>query len=234
MKLHFLLASLLLVHIANASTINICIKKKEEGYTSMLSGATVKCWDEDSLDADDLMTGTGTTDSNGCVTLTYTKKISTVLSPCAGWDCTSNPNIYCKVAKTGLYPLYTDTKEDWNQTNVANFGTVTIYPDRTGDPGGTPNGCGPVTLWPGINSVADILSGFGDQCDNHDLCYGNCYESKKNCDLEFKSMMYSKCNDVWDTKDSKNLCKSVAYGMYKIVKDYGADAYNSAQEMFCS
>lgn len=100
-----------------------------------------------------------------------------------------------------------------------------------GDPG-TTNGCGPESLWPGIADVASFLTGFGDQCDNHDLCYNNCGETQTSCDEEFRDMMYSECNDFWDSQAGQDACKVVADGMYALVRDNGEDAYNGAQEAY--
>jgi hypothetical protein len=219
--MNFVLLLLLLVSVANAATIKICVKKKEEGITAALSRAAVQCWDEDSLDTDDAMTSTKLTGSNGCVTRSYTKKTSSLFK-CTGWDCSTNPDIYCKVTKPGLYPLYTDTKQDWNQDTTANFATVIVYPKRTGDPGQT-NGCGSVYLPSKISSLD--LTGFENPCNNHDLRYSNCLETKQNCNLELKFMMYSQCNDPEDTSISKATCKTVADEMYELVRDYGSDAY---------
>ena len=104
-----------------------------------------------------------------------------------------------------------------------------IFPDRVsrGDPG-TVNGCGPASDWDDINSVADFLTGFANQCNNHDLCYTNCSETKESCDDEFLDMMESECNDDWDFS-SKDPCKTVAYGMYSLVRDYGQDAFDASR-----
>jgi hypothetical protein len=123
--------------------------------------------------------------------------------------------------------------EDHNQGIVANFGTVYIFPNRVarGDPG-TINGCGPASLWPGINDVANFLTGFADQCNNHDLCYNNCGETQAWCDEEFRDMMYSDCNDFWDSQSTKAACKAVADGMYALVRDHGSAAYVAARAAY--
>jgi secretory phospholipase A2 len=123
--------------------------------------------------------------------------------------------------------------EDHNQNIVANFGTVYIFPNRVarGDPG-TYNGCGPESLWPGITDAATYLTGFADQCNNHDLCYSSCGETQASCDEEFRDMLYSDCNDYWDSQGTKAACKSVADGMYLLVRNLGADAYVISQAAF--
>jgi Group XII secretory phospholipase A2 precursor (PLA2G12) len=183
------------------------------------------------LDADDQMTGVMTTNSVGSVSLTFTSKSPAWYNPCTAWDCPgyTNPDIYCVITKQGFYEVYTDTKEDWNQNNVADFGTVLIYPKRT-TPVGEANGCGAASFWPGINQIANFLTGFEDQCNNHDYCYSTCSETKIDCDLEFRDMMYSKCNKSWDTSD-KSLCKSVASQMFDLVRtSTGDDAYAASRK----
>jgi hypothetical protein len=257
----------LLGSLAHGAKIKLCVKARENGIDKKLSGAKVKCWDEDIPGLDSPMTVTKTTGSSGCVTLSYTKKINTVNNPCAGWDCPGypNPDIYCTVTKRNKFPvrtcckippvigsdhnvshtrthahthslslqLYTGTIGDSNQDSVANFGTVYIFPNREarGDPGAI-NGCGPASLWPGITDVASFLDDFADQCNNHNLCYNNCGETQVWCDEEFRDMMYSVCNDVGYSQSTKAACKSVADGMYALVRDHGSAAYVAAQAAY--
>ena len=91
---------------ANAGTIRICVQAKEGGTASALQGAAVKCYDED-WDADDDMTSTYYTGSDGCATLSYTSKSPKWYNPCTAWDCPgyTNPDIYCKVTKSNYYPV---------------------------------------------------------------------------------------------------------------------------------
>jgi hypothetical protein len=123
--------------------------------------------------------------------------------------------------------------EDHDQDTLADFGTVYIFPNRKvrGDPG-TTNGCGPASFWPGINNVADFLTGFAHQCNNHDLCYNNCGETQVSCDEEFRDMMYSACNDFWDSQTTKATCLVVADSMYALVRDYGSEAFDDAQAAY--
>lgn len=219
--------------------IDICVNTREGGITTNMgeNAATVRCWDEDPGNPDDAMTGTVSTDANGCATLSYSKKSPKWYNPCRGWDCApySNPDIYCIVTTSSNYyhTLYTDTKGGHNQNHPANFGSVTLYPDRVrrGDPG-TTNGCGPASNWDGVNDVADFLTGFADQCNNHDLCYNSCEETQRDCDIEFRDLMYSQCNDVHDAVTLQELCKAVADGMYAIVREYGAESFEEGQIKF--
>lgn len=214
---------------AQAGSIKVCVKTKTpSGAEVIVSGAYVQCWDED-LDGDDVMTSAVSTGADGCATLTYQVKTPKWYNPCTAWDCPgyTNPDIYCIVTKVGMYELFTNTMEDKGQDTRADFGTVIIYPYRTGP--GSANGCGPASAWPGINQVASFITGFGDQCNNHDYCYNTCAETKLSCDNEFLNMMYSKCNKSWDTQD-KTTCKTVALGMYNLVRtSIGDTAYANSR-----
>ena len=119
-----------------------------------------------------------------------------------------------------------------DQDNTANFGTVTMYPDRVarGDPGQR-NGCGPASDWDDLNVVVDFLTGFGNACNNHDLCYNNCFETKQSCDLELRDLMYSECNDSQDSNAGKAACKAAASTMYALVRDnsLGQERFDAGQ-----
>ena len=61
----------------NAGEIKLCAKTVH-GNNQPISGANVKCWDDD-YNSDDFMTE-GTTGSDGCVKLNYSNKHT-------GWKC---------------------------------------------------------------------------------------------------------------------------------------------------
>lgn len=107
---------------------------------------------------------------------------------------------------------------------------MTIYPDRVkrGDPGGR-NGCGPEVLGPDFANLLNSITGFSDQCDNHDLCYSNCEETKISCDNEFHDILLSQCNYWHDTLVKGVACKKVADILYNAVRQYGASAFDAAQ-----
>ena len=118
MKIHR--TALLFVSIlagASAANISICVQARESGSDTPLQGAQVKCYDED-LDADDAMTGTYTTGSNGCVNLSYSKKTPKWYNPCTAWDCPgyTNPDIYCVVTKTNYFPVSDKKPLTWSKT----------------------------------------------------------------------------------------------------------------------
>jgi Group XII secretory phospholipase A2 precursor (PLA2G12) len=172
------------------------------------------------------MTNIYTTDSNGCATLSFMNKYPKWYNPCDGWDCWpyGNPDVYCKITKPGMYKVFTNTFEDADQDNQINFGTVMMYKHRTGP--GESNGCSPDLGLSVINT--SFLPFFGDQCNNLDYCYNTCSETKQNCDLEFRDMLYSECNDVWDLSD-KSPCKSVASQMFDLVRQFGDLSYWAAR-----
>jgi hypothetical protein len=140
-------------------SIKICVQKKKNGTAVPLSGAKVKCKDEDDGTKDEAMTG-GKTGSNGCVTLTYEEKHPSASQACS-WDCLNktSPDIYCEVTNSTLYPLYTDHKEDWHQKKPIDFGVVTAYPNRSGDEGKT-SGCGTIAGMRRMGTSGVVLAGY--------------------------------------------------------------------------
>jgi Group XII secretory phospholipase A2 precursor (PLA2G12) len=90
---------------------------------------------------------------------------------------------------------------------------------ETGSPGKT--GCDG-SAWPVLVDLATFLPGsFDDQCINHDRCYHNCAENKTSCDVEFRDMMYSECNDYWETLAGEVGCKALALAKYDFVRTSG-------------
>ena len=65
------------VQLVNAGQIKLCAKT-EHGNNEPISGANVKCWDDD-YNGDDFM-ASETTGADGCVTLNYSNKPT-------GWKC---------------------------------------------------------------------------------------------------------------------------------------------------
>ena len=175
----FLITTTATVSLCHAATIKLRVMYKEGGQSSSLAGASVKCWDEDYPDGDDRMTDTETTDSNGRVELTYNKKRkSTILNPTRGWDnfgTNSNPDIYCRIEKDGVFTMHTPTKYNHNQDKTADFGTIYVYPDRVdrGDPGPI-NGCGASYFPSWLRTSTDVVTALKKACNNHDLCYVSC------------------------------------------------------------
>ena len=79
------------------------------------------------------------------------------------------------------------------QTDLANFGTVNVVQDAAYCGDETWNGCGPdLPDW--LHDAADSVNGFQDACNSHDVCYGNCGNTRKECEDEFWVDMYAQCD----------------------------------------
>ena len=182
---------------SGANKIKICANEMILVTERPSKNAFVKCYDKDP-NKDDIMVE-GFTGNDGCATLTYKKQ------SWDGWYGVGNPtpDIYCTVNKVGFVQACPPNKDHHKQSKLADFGTVTLYRDRTGDYG-RDNGCGPefAEKW-GINHLVTDVTGFGEQCANHDICYSDCqiFLAKKNakdaqefCDKEMYEGMKSNCN----------------------------------------
>lgn len=220
---------LFLFFAGHAGKIEVCVVGSEAGVQTQLANASVKCYDQDTIGSDDHM-GSGTTNSQGCVTINYTTKNPSFWKACHGWDwCADKPDIYCKVTKDAYYPVYSKTKTSQSQSKTLNL-NMAMYIDRVkrGDTGNA-NGCGPSSMGKFGTDVADALSGFENQCKNHDLCYESCTETKKTCDDEFRDMMVSQCNYKFDHKFVET-CWGNANVLDGMVRAFGDDAYAGARE----
>jgi len=179
---------------AGGNTIKICAMEMILVTKRVSENAFVKCYDKDP-NHDDVMTE-GFTGKDGCVTLKYPNK---------SWDWIGGrkPDIYCTVNKLGFVQSCPPDKDHHPQSEPADFGTVTLYRDRTGDYGHD-NGCGP--WWSeifGINDLVAYGTGFKEQCTNHDKCYwdckiflaeGNAKAAQEFCDSEMYEGMKSNCH----------------------------------------
>ena len=136
------------------------------------------------------------------------------------WDsCSSkHPDIYCDVSGDCLKPKQTSTKNNHNQNNLANFGNVYLEEDSEFCGDQTWNGCGPKFLPDWLTDIADDVSGFEDQCNSHDVCYGIiCDRKRSECESAFKSGMYDEC-------DGDFLCEFLADLFYTgVSSSLGAD-----------
>lgn len=238
MNLSSLLVLSALFGACHAGKIKLNVVFSEGGELSPLSGAKVQCFDEDFLFTDDRMTNVVTTGEDGMAELSYqSKRSSSFWRPCRGWDCwpdNHNPDIYCIVSKPGSFmTAYTSTLENRRQDRTTHFGTIRIYPDRVarGDAGSI-NGCGPASVWSGVRDVTTFLTGFGDECNNHDLCFNSCSETQNTCDNEFLDLMVSNCHDKYDTKSLQDACRAVAVGIFEVVQTLGGPAFEDAQQQF--
>lgn len=129
--------------------------------------------------------------------------------------------------------MFTGTSSEANQDTVISF-DLTFYPDRVarGDAGSTA-GCGNAfSSITSLISLADVEA----ECDQLTKCYHSCDETKVACDLEFKALLRSKCNDVIPTSTAQGLCYTVVDQMHTIVNTggiVGSMSYADAQRANC-
>ncbi|HEV7330208.1 MAG TPA: T9SS type A sorting domain-containing protein [Flavisolibacter sp.] len=86
------------------------------------------------------------------------------------------------------------------------------------------NGCG------AQGSVIDYVPDFNftEACNGHDICYGTCFKTKSECDLNFLAGMLQAC-------DGSESCQMLATIYYDAVSgtETGMEAYASGQEEGC-
>jgi len=209
------------IPLSLAGNINICASLSDGGGPAI--GARVDCYDYDPGNTDDYMAG-GFLDLNGCVSLSY-KTTSTSWFKCAQWwDACLNtqPDIYCVVDDDCLRPLKTTTKDSQNQYSTTDFGRVTTTVDEAycGEVGY--NGCGAASFPEWLREVADDVSGFSPQCNDHDICYSDCLVKRSECDNVFKTDMYTECGGSF-------FCEILADLFYTAVDVGGNSACRSAR-----
>ena len=212
-----LLVSAVLPLVADAGQIRVCAAAD----SVPVAGASVKCWDDD-YNSDDYMVG-GTTDSDGCATLNYQTKSNGWWS-CGSWDgCSggySNPDIFCEVSGDCIAPKKTGYKNNHNQGQLADFGTVHVEADSDFCGDSSWNGCGPSFFPDWLRDAADEVSGFQDACNSHDVCYEKCGNSRAQCEDEFWNSMYAEC----DVGYSGHLCRVLADSFHAFVYTGGEES----------
>jgi hypothetical protein len=228
-----------------ANTIRMCVKEMILIEPLISRRALVECHDKDP-NGDDFMVS-GVTDDDGCVTMSYTKQ---------DWDGSVGgeaPDIYCAVTKKGFVRAVPNDKDHHDQTKVADFGTVTLFRDRTHDKGAT-NGCGP-EFSSIINPAASLyfrVLRFDDQCFHHDKCYWDCQiflalqeehdltsdqaaaAAQEFCDYEMYQGMRSYCfyNNGALPGLGEDECLSAAEGVYRLLQTVGSTfAYNKSDDI---
>src|SRR5260370_11316937 len=101
----------------------------------------------------------------------------------------------------------------------------------------TANGCGPEGIPPAViiflNFHKDVS--FESACKNHDICYGTCNSNKDSCDTAFRDDLNALCVAAYpnNDKDTKQ-CLAVANIYYLFVRNFGGDAYTTAQLRDCT
>ena len=113
-----------------------------------------------------------------------------------------------------LQPKLTHQKDNHNQNRLADFGTVYVGENSSFCIDDSWNGCGPHILPDWLTDMADSVSGFRDQCNEHDVCYGICEKSRAQCEREFKAGMYGECNGDWG-------CEFIADAFHEGVYNFG-------------
>jgi len=208
---------------AKAGQISVCARSTENG-NNVISGADVVCWDDD-YSNDDWM-ASGVTGSNGCTVLSYETKSSWW---CRGWDgCEThwvNPDIKCEVSGACLQPIYSETKNNFNQRSTAYFMVMVEANSDFCNDDMTWNGCGVSIVPDFLRDAADEISGFQEICNMHDVCYGNCLKSRHVCDTEFINEMHGKCGDDVDHNGGDILCQFLATLYGNVVTQLGGAFY---------
>jgi hypothetical protein len=80
---------------------------------------------------------------------------------------------------------------------------------------------------------------FGPCCGNHDACYGACGVDKGGCDQNFFLCLLDTCAGLYPGKFNRytlnyERCIQSAELYYRGVKNYGFDAFCSAQSANCT
>jgi RHS repeat-associated protein len=109
----------------------------------------------------------------------------------------------------------------------------------------TANGCGPfnmnVTTKALLNWLQMVVGNgnliFSDPCNTHDLCYGNCKNSKGKCDDNFYEGMLKECNKRYGgpqyIQSGYHRCSQMASIFYTAVSKGGASAHSNAVKKHC-
>ena len=195
-------------------TTNVCFTIND----SPVVGALVKCWDDD-LTTDDRVgpSGGARTDSNGCVSLYDSQS----------W--LESPDVFCRIDPNGdcFAEATTSTKSDHNKRRDANFGTVALQYDEDycGDFGGG-NGCGTSQIPSFLRDTLTETSGFKNQCNAHDICYGDCSKKRSDCDDDFYDDMLSTCAGQVN-------CELLAYFYFTAVDTLGYEACDNSRRNDC-
>ena len=204
---------------AYAGYINLCANLPNGDAAT---GVHVNCRDYDPVDADDFM-ASGTIDETGCVSLYYPRLDYPWYQCYKEWDsCANNdPDIYCEIGAPGdcITPITTATANSQNSGSTTNMGTFTVEENENFCSDASFNGCGPSFLPTFLIEILTDVSGFVNECNDHDVCYQDCTQLRSHCDNEFKYDMYAQCDQVQD-----GLCDFLADAYYTAVDLAGEDA----------
>ena len=183
-----------------------------------VSGAVVKCWDQDWGSDDVVGDSNGVlTDSTGCASIEDTG---------SWWE---DPDVYCRIYPNGAcFAEYSTGVVETDSDVDVDLGYHDLSYDDAycGDFGADANGCGPESFPTWLNDVATSVSGFDSQCSAHDACYADCTKTRSYCDIEFEFDMYATCAGGWT-------CQILADLFYQAVSDHGQAACESARLGSC-
>ena len=98
-------------------------------------------------------------------------------------------------------------------------------PNKTGP---VSNGCGPASI-----PVQAPSFSFEECCKQHDICYGTCRSSKRECDNDFYRCMSCSCQEEYSGFVTEDSCLAAACSYHQAVHDYGCDAFSIAQSQSC-
>lgn len=76
---------------------------------------------------------------------------------------------------------------------VADFGWIEVETNDAFCGDATWNGCGPSSLPDFLSDALDAVSGFQDQCNEHDVCYADCETPREVCEENFHTDMEAEC-----------------------------------------
>lgn len=111
-----------------------------------------------------------------------------------------------------------------------------MYKRRKPDFEPTYNGCGSKGVTEKIVPNRFFAADFTPACNKHDLCYSDCYRTKKECDREFYDDLVAVCRQTYSSgweAIPRELCEIAAWGYYQAVNQFGNRFWAAAQVKGC-
>ncbi len=111
--------------------------------------------------------------------------------------------------------------------------------EKEKNPNNTPtyNGCGPEEgILHFILPQSYGNAPFTPSCNNHDLCYEDCFIDKDTCDYNFFEGMVKSCTDTYNASTQildRGWCCNMGLAYFEAVSQGGGDAWISAQKKAC-
>lgn len=208
-----------------SGTIAVCVDIYYVGYVWPQDGLTIKCWDEDS-DWDDFITE-GITGWDGCMRKNWSDD---------GWytyDYLSYADIYCEVSSPYFPVIEITSHVSYDRNPRSDYNAhINSFVDRIRhnvSPGVRPNGCGDQ---PWLAPILNVITNMVPVCNQHDMCYSNCDQTKQECEAEFEEYALSRCRKLHvDYGPNHGWCRDVIENvMSSILSGHlGDDAYRASQ-----